>query len=1178
MAKKWKYIEKSSKALSLSEALSLPPLLINILIHRGYDTEDKIKLFLYGDRSDLSSPFSLINMASGAKRIKEGIENGEKITIYGDYDVDGFCSATLLKRALNHFYDKVEIYIPDRLEEGYGLNEKALNELLEGGTNLVITVDCGVSSTALIEQFKAKGLDFVITDHHQLPEVLPKAIVINPLLERDENAPYRGLSGCGVAFMLALALAHVFEADEKVHEKIFSLVDIAAIATVADVMKLTDDNRIIVKEGIKQIKRHPRTFIQSILDLSNGAIEQFDTEVIGYQIAPRINACGRLNEISLGLSFLLEDDIEKSKQLANKIEDLNQKRKQLADEIWVDAIAQIERENQMSDDAIVVYGDYYQGVIGIVASRLVGQYGVPSIVLGKNEGGYTGSARSIKGCALPDLLASVSSYLTRYGGHAMAAGMSLAEENITGFKSAFKHAVSTLNQAFEEEPLEIAIALNPNQISPRLYDALSLLEPTGHFNPKPILSFNSQKGYQLKACGADKSHLQVSIDGFRGIGFGQAKYLTWFNPQDACDLAFTIKKNFFRGQEKLEFILEDFRPSFLSGHQLDDCLFLEGEQYLVKDNYQDIELQGYFFTKVVGVSFEQRQETIEKLSDDSLITLQREVDNPIDSNAIQVVSDKGVLGYLKKELAKHLAPVIDEGIAYQVASWEKTGTKEKNFGLNLKLQKMTEASLATFEPSKNYTDSEIKSSLLPFGVYSEVQNKALEALRQEKNTLVIMPTGRGKSLIYQTRALELAKANKVTLVIAPLRSLIGDQYLHLKELVSDLGLSIAKVTGDLSWHEKELFLDNYAKHNYDIVFTTPEYLFAHQEVFLTNQLGLLVIDEAHYLSSRRLGYKTLVSLLPKFNCTFLALTATTDEHSYEKLQEVLSGPEVIIDDYVKENQLIIDHRNTQAKLPYLNQLVLQGEKALVYVNSKKQAYEIAKRLREEASYENREKIAYYHSGLPRSTREEVEKRYKNGEYSMLVATSAFGEGINIKDIRHLVFYHLPFSKESFNQIAGRAGRDGKETYIHLLYSHNDESINEKILDFCAPTREMLLDLYLVLRGDSIFHKASPYDTNLFLKALEKKGQYWDKAQVKLGLSIFNELGLILLNQVEGEKLLRLLPQQGKLNLEDSTIFLEGQRERAAFLELKALAFQKNLDLIKALINRVLIPSREEALI
>lgn len=1175
MAKRWRFLEKSPQAITFAEKLGLPPILTNLLIHRGIDTEDKIKEFIYGDREALSSPFSLINMASGAERIKKAIVLGEKITIYGDYDVDGFCSATLLKRALTHFYDNVDIYIPDRLEEGYGLNEMALDSLLAKGTRLVVTVDCGVSSTELVNQFIKKGLDFVITDHHALPEVLPKTIVINPLLERDVDAPYANLSGCGVAFMLSLALAKVLEADKKTSESIFSLIDIAAIATVADVMKLTQDNRIIVKEGLKAIKKNPRTFIQTILEVSNLPLDSFDSETIGYQIAPRINACGRLNEIELGINFLLEDDLQKSKALVKKVDELNQKRKALAEDILKDAIFQIESEKRASNTAIVVYGDYHQGVIGIVASRLVGLYGVPAVVLAKNEDSYTGSARSLKGFPLPELLHSVSEYLTRYGGHAMAAGMSLLEINLEKFKVAFQNRVQALPQDLYEEEVEVALTLETSQVTPKLYEALNLLEPTGHHNPKPILSFCSKQGYQLKACGADKSHLQLNIEGFRGIGFGQAKHLEWYQAESPCDMAFTLKKNYFRGQEKLEFVLEDFRPSFLAGDSLDKTLYLKGDSYLQQDDYQDIEFQQSFYTKIVGVSYENRQSMLASLGEKSRLELKREPDNPVDFYAIQVVSGNQVLGYLKKGLAKHLAPLIDNGSLYAISEWQKTGGEEKNFGINLRLERIDSELPTVTERLKDYSLEKLREVLLPFGIYSKVQNEALEFLKKDKKAFVIMPTGRGKSLIYQTRALELAKAGETTIVISPLRSLITDQYQGLKAKVSDFSVNVIKITGDLAQSEKALFSENYLLGHYDIIFTTPEYFIAHKDTFLAKEIGLLVLDEAHYLASRREGYKALGSLIEQLETECLALTATAEDLTYQKIIEVLNQPPVVIDNFIKDNQVIVDHRRVSNKFDYLKTLALKGEKALIYVNSRRQAFEIAKQLRESASYEIRENIAYYHSGLPRKTREEVERRFKNGEYHLLIATSAFGEGIDIKDIRHLVFYHLPFSKEAFNQIAGRAGRDNEKTSIHLLYNETDESLNQKILDLSSPTREMLVELYLVLKRDYSFDEALPYNTGVFLKQLEAKGEYYDKTQIRLALNIFSELGLVDLSKIEGEKLLRLLPQTSKLNLENSMTYLEGQTERQAFSDLKEIAFQKDLDLIKALINKALAPKGEE---
>lgn len=1178
MKKVWKNLQSSKLSEELACEMGLSKLLTDILVSRGYDTKEKIQYFLQGNRNDLSSPFSLINMASAVERIGEAIHCKEKITIYGDYDVDGFCSATLLKRALNHFYSNVDIYIPNRIEEGYGLNQTALQEILSSGTKLVITVDCGISSHQLIEEFMNKGLDFIITDHHQLPEVLPKTIVVNPLLECDNSLPFYNLCGCGVAFMLALALSDYLNADKEKRKSINELIDIVAIATIADIMPLTDDNRILVKEGIKQIQKRPRAFLKSILDNIGMESCMLDSEVIGFQIAPRINACGRLNEINLGINFLLEDDPIKNKFFAQKVEDLNNLRRKMVEEIWDMALKQIDEEKQDTSVAVITIGDYHVGVIGIVASKLVDKFGVPALVLSKNEGGYIGSGRSTKSFHLQQALKDNKQFLTRFGGHAMAAGFSLDEEMLEDFKQAFINYIQSYHTEDEkDESLEVIDISKVPNINEALYQQLNLLEPTGHANLKPVLALYGARDLTLKTCGVEKKHLQIMLGDLRGIGFNQAEHLTWYQTNENVDVAFQLKKSYFRGKERLEFTLIDLQPSYLSTNHLDEVLFLDAKAYLVKDEYLDIELKKSFFTNIVGVSFYDRQEKLKKLEEKTSLHLIREIDNPVDSNAIMVVNKGETLGYLKKKLAKHLAPLIDKGITYHIKDWQLTGGEPENryYGLNIEIYcESAEVEVPIIE-KKDYSNESIRQSLLPNASYTKIQEEAIAQLRNQKNVLVLMPTGRGKSLIYQTRALELARENKITLIISPLRSLISDQYLKLKELTLNLPIQVTKITGDMSFDEKSVFKINYEAGRYDVVFTTPEFYCVNEMIFKSSNIGLVVIDEAHYLMSRRWGYKKLSEKLESIVCPQLALTATADEITYHTIIEKLRIEEVITDNYEKTNLQIVDHRQVENKLSYLFLLANKGEKTIIYVNSKKGAYELAKKLREEVAYNNRERIGYYHGGLPQLVRSEIEHRFRKGYYQVLVATTAFGEGIDIPDIKHVVFFHLPFSKEAFNQLAGRGGRKEDKAYIHLLYGRRDESLNNKILSIFSPTREMLGDLYNVLKMLLDGQEVLILDSGTILRILSKKNYYFDIKQVKIGLDIFSELKLVEVFKDGHQKMLRLLPQKSKLQLDDSQVYLEGLVEREAFQSLVDLAFQQDISLIKQMLSHIIAPIREE---
>lgn len=536
-----------------------------------------------------------------------------------------------------------------------------------------------------------------------------------------------------------------------------------------------------------------------------------------------------------------------------------------------------------------------------------------------------------------------------------------------------------------------------------------------------------------------------------------------------------------------------------------------------------------------------------------------------------------LLGYLKKDLAKHLAPLIDNGVEYHIKNWQLTGGELENkyYGLNIEISStFSEIDIAVIE-EKKYSDEDIRQNLLPNASYTRAQEEVLKHLRNQKNTLALMPTGRGKSLIFQTRALELARENKITLVISPLRSLIADQYLKLKELTLNLPIQVTKITGDMSFDEKEVFKLNYAAERYDVVFTTPEFYCANEIIFKSSNIGLVVVDEAHYLTSRRWGYKNLSEKLESIVCPRLALTATADEMTYQMIIEKLAIEKVITDNYEKTNLQIVDHRQVENKLGYLLLLASKGEKTIIYVNSKKGAYELAKKIREEVAYNSREKIGYYHGGLPKLVRNEIEHRFRKGEYQVLVATTAFGEGIDIPDIKHVVFFHLPFSKESFNQLAGRGGRKEDKAYIHLLYGKRDESLNDKILSILSPTREMLGDLYSVLKMLLAEKDVLAFDTNTLFRILSKKNYYFDIKQVKIGLDIFLELQLIEVFKDGHQKMLRLLPQKSKLQLNDSQVYLEGLMEREAFKALLDLAFQKDTNLIKDMLSHIIAPIREE---
>lgn len=496
---------------------SIPTGLARILLRRGIDSEEKLSHFLYDDLSNLSDPFLMKGMKEAVDRISKALDEGEKIVIYGDYDVDGITSTSIMVRGLTALHGQVGYYIPQRETEGYGLNGKALEKLSSEGYTLLITVDCGISSAELIAK-APQGLDIIVTDHHTPPEILPRCVaVINPH-QKDCSYPYKELAGCGVAYSVCRALFMKREGHDY-----DGAVELAALGTIADVVSLTGENRIIVREGMKRFLTTPIKGLAALLRAS-GIVHEDTTEIrradqVSFGLAPRLNAAGRIAQASEGVRLMITDDGREAETLANKLCDTNVKRQTIEREIFEQAKERIAELHMEHDMAFVVDGkDWHPGVIGIVASRILEIYHRPVFVLTIRNGVGKGSCRSIPAFNIYDALAKQSDLLLQYGGHKMAAGFSISEENIPEFRRRMnEYARSVLTEEDCVPVLDVEENLPLDDITLDFIHSLDLLEPCGCDNPKPLFSTSGAFVETTRHMGADGRHFKCQLSGKSGL-------------------------------------------------------------------------------------------------------------------------------------------------------------------------------------------------------------------------------------------------------------------------------------------------------------------------------------------------------------------------------------------------------------------------------------------------------------------------------------------------------------------------------------------------------------------------------------------------------------------------------------------------------------------------------------
>ncbi len=559
-------------AAMLTKDMGLHPLTARVLAARGFASADDVQTFLADRLGDLPDPGSMKGMSEGVARVVSALRTGEKITLYGDYDVDGVCSTALLNLFLKSLGGNVATYIPHRLEEGYGLNIAAVERIAQEGARLMVTLDCGITSHAEVARANDLGMDVVIVDHHTVPATLPPArAVLNPH-QPGCGYPTKQLCAAGVAFNLCIGIRQRLRAEgffsSRPEPLLRSLLDLVALATICDMVPLSGANRVLVKHGLVELTQGHRPGIRALKEVAGlGAMSAVGATQVGFRLGPRLNAAGRLDDASIGLRLLCTSDEREAQRLASQLDAANAERQAIEKEMVVEALAQAEAYR--SARGLVLYSDrWHPGVVGIAASRVVERFHRPAVLIAVREGLGRGSARSIEGFHLFDALAECSGHLARFGGHKHAAGVSIEPSQLEGFREAFaKVAASRLNDADLTPRCRIDAEVQAHELNEAALEGLNLLAPFGQGNPEPIFALRQQRSSTQvlpDKSGRGAGHLKLRLQAaphLDAIGFGMAERVAV--GKEPVDLAFQLCADEWRGVRRLSLKLKDLRASAL---------------------------------------------------------------------------------------------------------------------------------------------------------------------------------------------------------------------------------------------------------------------------------------------------------------------------------------------------------------------------------------------------------------------------------------------------------------------------------------------------------------------------------------------------------------------------------------------------------------------------------------
>ena len=565
MTKRWIFNDDIDEDVvaQLSREINVNPIIAKILIQRNITDFDQAKIYFRPSLDQLHDPFLMRDMDKALERIKTAMDLNEKILIYGDYDVDGTTSVSLVYGFLKNFYNNIEFYIPDRYKEGYGISKTGIDWAAENKISLLITLDCGIKAVEMTDYANKKDIDLIICDHHLPGETLPRAFAILDSKMDDCPYPYKELSGCGVGFKLIQAFCEKFGYDPDL---LYDYIDLVAVSIAADIVPITGENRILAYYGLKKLNENPRLGLKALIKLA-GIRNELNISSIVFGIGPRINASGRMDHAKSAVDLLLANNHKTIESLAESIDLKNLERRNFDSAITIEAIEMIEHEKGTKNlkSTVLFKDDWHKGVIGIVASRCIDKYYRPTIILTESNGKATGSARSVNGFDIYKAISECSDLLEQFGGHMYAAGLTMEIDKVEAFKEKFERIVSERISDEQLVPLiEIDSEIDLKDVNFKFYNLLEQMAPFGPGNMQPIFVT-----HQLHVSGRPRilknQHLKFYVyqnnedEAMEAIGFGQAKYYDLIASGMRFSMAYYIEENNYLGNKTLQLRVKDIR-------------------------------------------------------------------------------------------------------------------------------------------------------------------------------------------------------------------------------------------------------------------------------------------------------------------------------------------------------------------------------------------------------------------------------------------------------------------------------------------------------------------------------------------------------------------------------------------------------------------------------------------
>lgn len=1002
----------------LTRTHNLPRLVARVLVSLGYDSYEKITRYLSATlERDWEDPCLIPGLVPCVGRIQEAIEKHERICVFGDFDVDGVCALAIMCQALEALGAYVHPYFPDRERFDSGLTPELIDDISRVcAPKLLITLDCGIDAATAVAYAKRLGIDVVVGDHHEEnPQTLPRTpYICNPKHCAKAPAPAPAsydLAGAGVALKMVCELGRRFDLPLLWQDGI----ELATLATLADTMVLSRENKALVQEGINRLRYTRSVGIMALAKLANIDIHSVTAEELPFSIIPRLNTAGRMNRASLAFALLTSRDLAHAGQYAHTLEELNTRRKEITasmtQEAFRAAAAQIEAHEKL---IVVSSSSWEEGIKGVVSARLAHKCHVPSFVFTIHDGIAKGSGRSTGSIDLFRSLDCVRDSIIRAGGHKQAVGVTIRADLLPLFTSRLRAYLATLPSSMFADTLKVSSVVSIRELSIDDINSLELLAPFGKGNPRPLFMLKDVELMRIRRVGAHEQHLRFDVCAdakkIAAIAFGGAQALADVIGEASCSSA----DPGVRSREHRQ-----LRP------------------------HVDI-----IFTPICEV----RQGRVRP-----------------------------------KLIVKACFPSSSDETLTQPASAPATPTPTASASMPA----VSAAMVSAFMPPTPTTPAPVPVPTAPtsFSAYSldkqidfcvraligshpllRAQAEALKRLVRHENCLCVMATGRGKSLIFQVFSLMLAlKHEGMSIFVYPLRALLSDQYEHLLRAVRPLGLKVCMLSGDVSMSDRRDIYAAIARNEMDIVLTTPEFLALHRARFGA-RVRFVVFDEAHHLAGAKRGNRVMYGEMPRIltelgNPCVLAVSATVSNASALEIMHLLSirAENVLADPYIRANLHLVDHRVSGKRDAILPSIIASSKKTIVYVYSRGAAQALTNLLRHRLPH-LAARIAFYHAGLSREQRRRIEEAFRTPALSALVATSAFGEGVNVGDVDAIAMYGLVPSLDDFNQMSGRAGRAGQPATIYVLYELEDIAHIKQLLQAQYPSYDDLRYIYGELRA------------------------------------------------------------------------------------------------------------------